>query len=181
VLATSQPVRQRGTRVIRSSGSDSGPPRCCAWSRAGHPRREASGSGGGRGGICVGESAAKGGSLGRVSIIESLLHLLRVGCAPRPKAHKCRRAGSFGFETITDRRTFSNLVHGSVDGKTVSYLSFSRKSAPVGRIPHDNTTTIFFLFPRPDMAPTPAIGRRPRFHPCRERVRRGFHVDAEHI
>jgi hypothetical protein len=33
----------------RSSRSDSGPPRCSAWSRAGHPRREASGSGGGRG------------------------------------------------------------------------------------------------------------------------------------
>jgi hypothetical protein len=30
------------------SRSDSGPPHCSAWSRAGHPRQEASGSGGGR-------------------------------------------------------------------------------------------------------------------------------------
>jgi hypothetical protein len=71
-----------GTRVIRSPHSDSGPPRCYPWSRAGHPRREASGSGGGRGGICVGQSAVKGGTLGQVSIIESLLSLLRVGEAP---------------------------------------------------------------------------------------------------
>jgi hypothetical protein len=48
-VATSQSARSRGTRVIRSSRSDSGPPRCSAWSRAGHRGRHASGSGGGSG------------------------------------------------------------------------------------------------------------------------------------
>jgi hypothetical protein len=37
VLPPSQLTRERGTRVIRSPRSDSGLPRCCAWSRAGHP------------------------------------------------------------------------------------------------------------------------------------------------
>jgi hypothetical protein len=38
-------------REPRSSRSDSGTPRCPAWSRSGHPRREASGTGGGRGDV----------------------------------------------------------------------------------------------------------------------------------
>jgi hypothetical protein len=45
-VAHLNPLGRRG-RVICSPRSDSGPPRCYAWSRAGHPRGDASGSGGG--------------------------------------------------------------------------------------------------------------------------------------
>jgi hypothetical protein len=47
-IAPSQPARERGTRVIRSPRSNSGTLRCSLWPRPGHPRREASGPGGGR-------------------------------------------------------------------------------------------------------------------------------------
>jgi hypothetical protein len=48
VLPPSQPARSVTARVICSPRSHSGDPRCYAWSRAGHHRREATGSGGGR-------------------------------------------------------------------------------------------------------------------------------------
>jgi hypothetical protein len=69
------PSQSETSEALRARrANDSGPPLCYARSRAGPPRREASGSGGPGRLECP----------SHVSIIESLLSLLRVGSAPPP-------------------------------------------------------------------------------------------------